>query len=68
MAVFSSYTQNCAQVHYNPTNSNKSDTSQNKTASIYICLKSVLLFFNILQNSYDYCFGKGYKHVVDQNA
>ena len=54
----------CAQVHHNHTNSNKSDTSQNKTASIYICLKSVLLFFNILQNSYDYCFGKGYKHVA----
>ena len=54
----------CAQVHHNHTNSNKSDTSQNKTASIYICLKSVLLFFNILRNSYDYCFGKGYKHVA----
>ena len=26
----------CAQVHHNHTNSNKSDTSQNKTASIYI--------------------------------
>ena len=53
-----------SQVHHNHTNSNKADTSQNKTASIYICLKSVLLFFNILQNSYDYCFGKGYKHVA----
>ena len=26
----------CAQVHHNHTKSNKSDTSQNKTASIYI--------------------------------
>ena len=26
----------CAQVNHNPTNSNKYDTSQNKTASIYI--------------------------------
>ena len=41
--------QYSAHVHHNHTNANKSDTSQNKTASIYICLKSVLLFFNILQ-------------------